>query len=70
MLEENIQNLTKSDSSFSPTFVNPHALPDISFNGPCLIKNNFSIPWESNKFIYFLYTKSMVKKIKHRFYIK
>ena len=44
MLDENIQNLTKSDSSFAPTFVNPHVLPDISFNGPCLIKNNLSIP--------------------------
>ena len=33
--EENIENLTKSDSSFVPIFVNHHVLPDINFNGHC-----------------------------------
>ena len=50
--EENIENITKSGSNFAPTFVDHHILPDINFNGNCLI-NNISIPKN---------TKSMVKK--------
>ena len=44
MPEENTDNITKSNSNFAPTFVDHHVLPDISFNGHCLIKNNISIP--------------------------
>ena len=43
MSEENIVNITKSDSNFAPTFVDHHLLTDIKFNGHCLI-NNISIP--------------------------
>ena len=43
MSEENIENITKSDSNFAPTFVDHHLLPDINFNGNCLI-NIISIP--------------------------
>ena len=43
MSEENIETITKSDSNFGPIFVNHHLLPDINFNGHCLI-NNISIP--------------------------
>ena len=43
MSEENIENITKSDSNFAPTFVDHHFLPDINFNGHFLIKN-ISIP--------------------------
>ena len=42
MLEENIENITKSGSNFAPTFVDHNLLPDIIFNGHCLI-NNISI---------------------------
>ena len=42
--QENIENLTKSDSNFAPAFVDHHILPHINFNGHCLIKNNISIP--------------------------
>ena len=69
MSEENIENITKSDSNFAPTFVDHHVLPDIIFNGHCLI-NNIYIPKKSDKYIYFLHTKSMVQKFKHRFCIK
>ena len=44
MSEESIENITTSDSNFAPTFVDHHVLPDINFNGQCLIKNNISIP--------------------------
>ena len=44
MSEENIENVTKSDSNFAPTFVDHHSLPDVNFNGYCLIKHNISIP--------------------------
>ena len=44
MSEENIKNMTKSDSTFAPTFVDHYLLPNINFNGHCLIKNDFSIP--------------------------
>ena len=42
--QENIENITKLGSNFAPTFVDPHLLPDLNFNGHCLIKNNISIP--------------------------
>ena len=44
MSEENIENITKSNSNFAPTFVNHHTLPDINFHGQCLIKHSISIP--------------------------
>ena len=31
MSEENIENITKSDSNFAPTFVDHHVLPNINF---------------------------------------
>ena len=42
MLEENIENIeniTKSDSNFAPTFVDHNLLPDMNFNVHCLINN-------------------------------
>ena len=44
MSQENIENITKSDNIFAPTFADHHVLPDINFNGHCLINNNISIP--------------------------
>ena len=44
MSEENIENLTKSDSNFAQTFVDHNLLPGMNFNGHCLIKNNIFIP--------------------------
>ena len=44
MSEESIENITKSDSNFAPTFVDHHLLPDTSFTGHCLINNDISIP--------------------------
>ena len=43
MSEESIVNITKSDSSFTPIFVDHHLLLDINFNGHCIIKN-ISVP--------------------------
>ena len=43
MSKENIENIAKSDRNFAPTFVDHHVLPDINFNGHCLI-NNIYIP--------------------------
>ena len=39
MLEERLEKIAKSDSNFAPTFVDHHSLPEINFNGNCLIKN-------------------------------
>ena len=44
MSEENIQNIAKSNSNFTPTFVDHHLLLDMNFNGHCLTKNNISFP--------------------------
>ena len=41
--EKYIENLTKSNSSFAPTFVNHHLLLDINFDVHCLINNNIYI---------------------------
>ena len=43
MSEGNIENITKLESNFAPTFVGHHALPDINFNERSLI-NNIYIP--------------------------
>ena len=39
MSEENIENITKSDSNFASTIVDHHVLSDINFNGHSLINN-------------------------------
>ena len=44
MSEESIENITKLDSHFAPTFVDPHLLSAMNFNGYCLMKNYISIP--------------------------
>ena len=41
MSEEIIENVTKSDKNFAPTFVDHHLLPDMNFNGQCLIKKQY-----------------------------
>ena len=33
MSEENIENITKPERNFVPTFVDHHSLPDVNFNG-------------------------------------
>ena len=43
MYEENIENITKSDRTFAPTFFDHHLLPGITFNWHCLINNNIFI---------------------------
>ena len=43
MSEEKIENITKSESNFAPTFVNHHVLPDINCDRHCLV-NNIYIP--------------------------
>ena len=59
MSEENIENVTKSESNFPLTFVDHNVLPDIKFNGHCLI-NNIYIPEKVKKcarlfLFYYLY---------------
>ena len=44
MSEETIENITKSDTNFAPTFVDHYLVLDMNFNGHCLIKNHISIP--------------------------
>ena len=70
MSEESIENITKSDSNFAPTFVDHHLLSDKNFTGHCLIKDNISIPKKSNKSIYFLHARPSIKKFNYRFYIR
>ena len=55
MSGENIENITKSGRNFEPTFVNHDLLPDINFNGQCLIKNNVYIPQKVTN-LYFSFT--------------
>ena len=44
MSEENIENITKSDSDFARNFIDQNLLLDINFNEHCLIKHNTSVP--------------------------
>ena len=43
MSEENIENITNSDSNFAPTFVDHHVVLNINFDRYCLT-NNIYIP--------------------------
>ena len=43
MSDKNTENITRSNSNFAPTFDDHYLLPDISFNGHCLININISI---------------------------
>ena len=43
MPEESIENITESDNSFAPTYIDQHLLPDMNFSGHCLTKHNISI---------------------------
>ena len=43
MSEESIENITKSDSNFAPTFVDHHVVLNINFDRYCLI-NNIYVP--------------------------
>ena len=38
MSEENIENITKSDNNFPPTFVDHYVLTEVKFNVHCLKK--------------------------------
>ena len=42
--DESIENITKLVSKFARTFVNHYLLPEMNFNGHCLINNNISFP--------------------------
>ena len=53
MSEENVENITKSDSNLSPTFIDHHLLLDINFNRHFLI-NSSSIPKKVMKINVFL----------------
>ena len=35
--KKSIKNITKSDRKFAPTFIHTNLLPDLKFNGYCLI---------------------------------
>ena len=50
--EENIENITKSDSNFAPTFVDHHLLPDMNFNEHYLIKNNFTVIFTVGNYLF------------------
>ena len=53
MSEENIESITKSDSNFTPTFVDHQVLPDINFNGHCLINDIYISKKVINIYIFY-----------------
>ena len=57
-----MENITKYDSNFAPTFAYHHLLPDMNFNGECLIKNNISIPKKVIN-LYLSYTGSQLRNL-------
>ena len=70
MSEENMENVTKSDNNFAPTFVDHHLFPHINFNGHCLIKNNISIPKKVIN-LYISYTLGpQLRNLNTEFYIR
>ena len=67
MSGESIENLTTSDNTFSSTLINYYPLPVVIFNRHCLINNNIFASGGSDKSIYFLDTRPMIKRFKYRF---
>ena len=55
MSQENIENITKWNSNFAPTFVDHPSLPDINFNGHSLIHYNIKNIFYIKKNLYFSY---------------
>ena len=53
MSEENIENISKSDRNFAPTFLDHHLLQDINFNGHCLINNIHILKKVINIYIFY-----------------
>ena len=43
MSEETIENITKSDIHFAPTFFDDNVLPHINLNRHCLMKSTTSV---------------------------
>ena len=62
MSRESIGNITKSNSNFAPTLVDHHVLPDINFDGHCLIKNNIFI---SKKVINLYISKTLGQQLRN-----
>ena len=69
MSEENSENITKSNCIFAPFFVDHRVLPDINFNGHCLIKSNISVPKKVIN-LYISYTLNPQLRNLNRFYIR
>ena len=51
MPEKNIENITKSDSNFAPTFIDQNVLHGINFNKNSLIINIYIL--KNSKYIFF-----------------
>ena len=49
--EENIENITKSNSNFAPIFADHYLLPDINFNRNCLINSIYFPKKVINRYI-------------------
>ena len=54
--EESFENITTSDSNFAPILINYYPLPDIKFNGHCLINNDNNGPSLEAVNLYISYT--------------
>ena len=44
MSEGSVENITASENSFASNLVNYYLLPDVKYNGRCLINNNMFVP--------------------------
>ena len=55
MSKKHIENITKSESNFVPTFVDHYILPAVNFHRHCLMNNNISISKKMINF-YIFYT--------------
>ena len=69
MSKESIENKTKSDSNFAPTFADHHLLPDMTFNRHFLIKN-ISIPKKVISLCISYKLNPQLRNLKNRFYSK
>ena len=69
MSEYNIENITKLDRNFAPTFVDHHVLPGINVNGHCLISNIYIPNKVINGYIYYK-LKSWLKLLNTDFTLK
>ena len=70
MSEETITTPSRAENSFNPEIIYNYGRGRIKFKGICLKQDSVFYWQKCSKFIYLVQSRYMVKRFKHRFYIR